>query len=77
MSGETPRTEEFKRPFDWPDALIHLPFDFPDVAVILAALNGDPADCKQCAARTCGKPRESTTDCIASGSGSICRPAAD
>jgi glycosyltransferase involved in cell wall biosynthesis len=40
--GEAPRTEEFKRQFDWPDALIHLPFDSPDVGRILAGLNRDP-----------------------------------
>ena len=43
MIGEAPRTEEFKRQFDWPDAVIHLPFDSPDVADILAGLNSDPA----------------------------------
>ncbi len=42
MIGEAPRTAEFKRQFDWPDAVIHLPFDSPDVAEILANLNGDP-----------------------------------
>ena len=31
MIGEAPRTEEFERQFDWPDAVIHLPFDSPDV----------------------------------------------
>jgi hypothetical protein len=33
MIGEAPRTEEFKRQFDWPDAVIHVPFDSPDIAV--------------------------------------------
>ena len=42
MIGEAPRTEEFKRQFDWPDALIHVPFDSPDIGRILAELNGDP-----------------------------------
>ena len=41
MIGEAPRTEEFKRQFDWPDAIIHLSFDSPDVASILADLNAD------------------------------------
>jgi len=41
MIGEAPRTEEFKRQFDWPDAVIHLPFDSPDIGQILADLNGD------------------------------------
>jgi len=41
MIGEAPRTEEFKQQFDWPDAVIHLPFDSPNVGQILADLNGD------------------------------------
>ena len=42
MIGEAPRTEEFKRQFDWPDAVIHVPFNSPDIGRILADLNGDP-----------------------------------
>jgi hypothetical protein len=42
MIGESPRTEEFKQQFNWPDAVIHVPFDSPDVGRILADLNGDP-----------------------------------
>ena len=42
MIGEPPRTEEFKQQFDWPDAVIHVPFDSPDIGHILADLNGDP-----------------------------------
>jgi hypothetical protein len=41
MIGEAPRAEEFERQFDWPDAVIHLPFDSPDVGRILADLNQD------------------------------------
>lgn len=41
MIGEAPRTEEFERQFDWPDAVIHMPFDSPDIGRILADLNGD------------------------------------
>ena len=41
MIGEAPRTEEFDRQFDWPDAVIHLPFDSPDIGRILAELNQD------------------------------------
>ena len=43
MIGEAPRTDEFKRQFDWPDAVIHLPFDSPGIADMLADLNRDPA----------------------------------
>jgi Glycosyl transferases group 1 len=42
MIGEAPRTDEFKRQFDWPDAVIHVPFDCPDIGRILADLNRDP-----------------------------------
>jgi hypothetical protein len=42
MLGEAPRTEEFKRQFDWPDAVIPLPFDSPEIGRILAELDGDP-----------------------------------
>lgn len=41
MIGEAPRTEEFKRQFDWPDAVIHVPFDSPDIGRILTDLNGE------------------------------------
>jgi hypothetical protein len=41
MLGEPPRSDEFKRQFDWPDAVIHLPFDSPDIGRILAELNAD------------------------------------
>ena len=42
MIGEAPRVDEFKRQFDWPDAVIHVPFDAPDIGRILADLDGDP-----------------------------------
>lgn len=42
MLGEPPRTTEFDRQFDWPDAVIPLPFDSPDVARRLAELDEDP-----------------------------------
>jgi hypothetical protein len=38
MIGEAPGTEEFKRQFDWPDAVIHMPFDSPDIGRIPADL---------------------------------------
>jgi hypothetical protein len=41
MIGEAPRSEEFERQFDWPDAVIHVPFDSPDIGRILEDLNGD------------------------------------
>lgn len=39
MVGETPRADEFKRQFDWPDAVIEVPFDSPDIGQILADLS--------------------------------------
>lgn len=42
MIGEAPRAEEFERQFDWRDAVIHVPFDSPDIARILADLDADP-----------------------------------
>jgi glycosyltransferase involved in cell wall biosynthesis len=41
MVGDAPRSEEFKRQFDWPDAVIYLPFDSPDIVRILADLDRD------------------------------------
>jgi Glycosyl transferases group 1 len=41
MIGEAPRTDEFERQFDWPDAVIHAPFDSPDIGRILMDLNGE------------------------------------
>jgi predicted transcriptional regulator len=42
MLGEAPRTDEFRKQFDWPDAVIPLPFDSPDVGRVLLELNSDP-----------------------------------
>ena len=41
MLGEAPRTPEFRAQFGWPDAVIPLPFDSPDVARLLAARDAD------------------------------------
>jgi hypothetical protein len=42
MIGEAPHAEEFNRQFDWPDAVIHVPFDSPDIDRILLELSSDP-----------------------------------
>jgi hypothetical protein len=42
MIGEAPRTEEFRKQFDWPDAAIHVPFDAPDIIDILSQLEREP-----------------------------------
>ena len=43
MLGEAPRSEEFDKQFDWPDAVIRLPFDSPDVECVLRELDADPS----------------------------------
>ena len=42
MIGEAPRTEEFARQFDWPDAVIHMPFDSPDIGRYLSRVEWRP-----------------------------------
>ena len=42
LLGEPPNTEQFRSQFDWPDAVIRMPFDCPDVGRLLAELDGDP-----------------------------------
>jgi len=42
LVGEPPRTEDFARQFGWPDAVIRLPFDSPDIAQVLTDLDRDP-----------------------------------
>jgi hypothetical protein len=42
MLGAPPRSKEFKRQFDWPGAVIEIPFDYPDVGRALAELDLDP-----------------------------------
>jgi hypothetical protein len=41
MLGEAPRVDEFRKEFDWPDAVIHLPFDSPNIGRIIAELDED------------------------------------
>ncbi|MFI4869036.1 MAG: glycosyltransferase [Steroidobacterales bacterium] len=42
MIGEAPQLDAFARQFDWPDAVIHVPFDSPDIMQILARLDAEP-----------------------------------
>jgi hypothetical protein len=42
MLGEAPRSLEFTKQFDWPDAIFHLPFDSPDIVRMLSNLDADP-----------------------------------
>jgi hypothetical protein len=42
MIGEPPKNEAFRKYFDWSDAVIHVPFDEPDIAKVLADLDSKP-----------------------------------
>jgi Glycosyl transferases group 1 len=42
MLGEPPNAEQFRSQFGWPDAVIRMPFDCPDVERVLADLDADP-----------------------------------
>ncbi len=41
MIGDHPETEAFREHFGWTDSVIHVPFDTPDVANILAELDSE------------------------------------
>jgi hypothetical protein len=41
MLGEAPNSADFRELFGWPDAVIRMPFDCPDVAQLLASLDTD------------------------------------
>lgn len=47
MIGEYPETEVFREHFGWPDAVIHVPFDTPNIAEIIADLDSQPARMEQ------------------------------
>jgi hypothetical protein len=42
MIGDPPRSDAFLALFDWPDAVIRMPFDAPEVAELISTLDGDP-----------------------------------
>ena len=42
MLGEPPNAEQFRSQFGWPDAVIRIPFDCPDIERMLAGLDADP-----------------------------------
>ncbi|SDF94255.1 Glycosyl transferases group 1 [Limimonas halophila] len=43
LLGQPPKTAIFDQLFDWPDAVIEIPFDCPGIAEVLAELNAQPA----------------------------------
>lgn len=42
MIGEPPENEAFRNNFDWPDAVIKVPFHSPNIAEVLAELDSQP-----------------------------------
>jgi hypothetical protein len=42
MVGERPWTKAFEQLFDWPDAVVDLPYDSPGIDKIIHQLNHDP-----------------------------------
>jgi hypothetical protein len=42
MLGEPPNVEQFRNQFGWPDAVIRVPFDCPDIGRVLGELDADP-----------------------------------
>jgi len=46
MIGERPKNEEFARLFDWPDALIEMPYNSNEIDVIIRKLDGQP-ECQE------------------------------
>ncbi len=45
MLGDPPRTETFRSLFDWPDIVIPIPVDSPQIGETLAELDADPERC--------------------------------
>jgi Glycosyl transferases group 1 len=42
LIGECPQNEEFRRLFDWPDAVLRLPYDSEEVEPVIRALDANP-----------------------------------
>jgi len=42
MLGERPNNAEFEKLFDWPDSVIHVPYNSADIDKIVNVLDGDP-----------------------------------
>lgn len=43
LLGEPPETAAFREQFNWPDAVIRIPFDCPDIGQVLTGLERDPS----------------------------------
>ena len=42
MIGDPPETDDFREQFGWPDSVVRMSFDAPDVADLILQLDGDP-----------------------------------
>lgn len=42
LIGETPENEEFKKIFNWPDAVVHLPFDSEGIGALINEMDAQP-----------------------------------
>jgi hypothetical protein len=47
MLGEPPDTEDFRNQFDWPDAVVRVPFDAPRISDVIEELDADPERCER------------------------------
>ena len=47
MIGDIIENGAFRKHFDWPDAVIHMPFDMPDIAKFLTDLDSQPDRLKE------------------------------
>lgn len=45
MLGDPPRTGPYLSLFDWPDAVVKMPFDQPEIAAVIEQLDADPERC--------------------------------
>lgn len=51
MIGAPPDADHFRQQFDWPDAVIRMPFDFPEIRRFLRELDQDPMRIESARAR--------------------------
>ena len=54
MLGERPENPEFEKLFDWPDSMVDLPYDSPDIDEIVSRLDREPEkqrNMRQCSVR--------------------------
>jgi len=47
MLGEPPDSEDFGAQFDWPDAVVRVPFDAPRISDVIDELEADPERCER------------------------------